>query len=588
MRPLLFILILCGLGAMSSRGEDVSVKASLSHRSAEIGSQIQLQIEIAGGSGNVNPPEIKVDGLDVRYAFPSKSRRIEIINGQMKSEERTTFVYEIVPQREGEFTIPALRVPVDGQVYQTMPAGLKVLKQGAPSDGSAPVTAFLEIEVKRTDVYVGEVVPVEVRLVVDQRMEVREVSNTPDLSGDGFTIQKFPRFEQSKEVRDGRAYSVFSFRSAMTPTKAGQLTIGPCELPFIASVESPRRAQQPRGNSAFDRFFSDPFFNPMAREHRRFTAKAQAVELNVKPLPVDGRPKDFAGAVGEFRMDGAGAPSTVKLGEPVTMRLIVSGEGNFDRVQAPVLVNEDGWKAYDASEKFDGDNELKTGGTKTFEVPVIPEAKHREMPQFQFSYFDPKAEKYVTLKTKPQPLVVEGEPLVAPAPVPTAAATPTPDAVSTPRTDITGIHYEEGARGSFAPIHKRAPFLAANGIAVLAAAGLLARRWGKVDPAKTRAGALRRERDELWSKVRGAGAEFYEQATRLLQVQAAIASGGEPAIVDAALAKRIVHADEETAAQIEAIFEARAERLYAGGAVSTVVSSAERERVLRVLEKVCR
>lgn len=589
MRALLSILMLCGLGATTSRGEDVSVSANLSHRVAEIGSQVHLEVEIAGGSGNVNPPDVQVDGLDVRFAFPSSSQHIEIINGRMKAEKRTTLLYEIVPQREGDFTIPALQVPVDGKVYQTTPVGLKVQKQGAAPDGSAPLSASLEIEVKRTEVYVGEVVPVEVRLIADDRMQIREVPNAPELSGDGFTIQKFPGLKQSREVRNGREYTVVSFKTAMTPTKAGKLTIGPCEIPFIASVQRQRRAQ-PRSRSQIDSFF-DGFFNAPT-EMRRFSAKAAAVELNVKPLPVDGRPKDFAGAVGEFRMDGVGSPSTVKLGEPVTMRLTVAGEGNFDRVQAPVLVSEDGWKAYDTSEKFDPDNESKTGGTKTFEVPVIPEAKHREMPQFQFSYFDPKAEKYVTLKTKAQPLVVEGEPLVAPAPAPSmptaATAAPAPDATPSPRNDISGIHYEEGARGTFAPIHTRALFWVANGLATLVAAGLLAGRWLQADPVKTRAGELRRERDELWSKVSGDGAEFYEHAARLLQVQAAIASGGEPASVDAALTKRIVQADEETAVVIEAIFDARAERLYAGGAVGTAVSSAERERVLRMLEKVCR
>lgn len=570
------VLALIAMFAASlAAAADVSVSAQFSHRTAEVGSQVQFQIEIKGAGGDVTPPTVQVDGLEVRFAFPSTSHQVQFINGRMTSERKTTLVYEVVPKREGDFLIPPLQLEVEGKIYRTEPAALKVQKGGAMQDGSAPLNALAEIEVKRTRVYLGEVVPVEVRLLADERMRVEEVPNMPELTGDGFTIQKFPKFTQSKEVREGREYTVVSFRTAMTPTKAGKLSIGPCEIPFIAQVQRAKRQQR---RSLFDQFFSDDFFNPLNTERRRFTATAAAVELDVRPLPVDGRPRSFSGAVGQFEFEASGSPAAVKIGEPVTMRLVVSGDGNFDRVQVPVQVNASGWKAYDAAEKFEPENDFKTSGKKTFEIPVVPEVRHRVMPQFEFSYFDPEAEKYVALTSKVEPLEVQGEPLVAPAPV----ATPTPEATPAPRSDIAGIRYEEGARRTFAPVHTRAGFWIANGVAALVALGLVASRWLRSDPAKARAAGLRREREDLMRTLRGGCAEFYEKAARLVQVETALRAGVEAASVDAAVAKRVLKMEEG----IDAIFDARAERLYAGGAVEMKVSSAERERIMPVLERV--
>ncbi|MEQ1861481.1 MAG: BatD family protein [Chthoniobacteraceae bacterium] len=567
----------------SALAADVAVRAQLSQRVAEVGASVQLQVEINGARGDVMPPEVDVEGLQIAYAFPSTSQRVQMINGQITSERSTTHVFEVVPKREGEFTIPALVVTVDGRAYKTEPVALKVQKRGAGADDAtkeAKVTAA--IEVKKKSVFVGEAVPVEVRLSAEGQMRIEEVPNAPALSGDGFTIQKFPRFTQQQTTSGGM---VIAFRTAMTATKAGKLTIGPCDIPFVARVA---RQRANRSKSLFDQFFPRDFTNPLSSESRRFDATAEAVEIEVKPLPVEGRPRDFSGAVGQFQFEGDGSPSTVKLGEPLTMRLRVTGEGNFDRVQAPTLVDADGWKAYEASEKFEAGNELKTTGTKAFEIPVVPEAKHRQMPQFQFSFFDPAAEKYVTLRSKPDALVVQGEPLVAPparaAESPSAAATPAPAAAA----DIAGLRYEEGPRRTFAPIFERPVFWIAHGFAALFALGFVAARGLRRDPAKARIAALRSERDELWRALRGGGDDFHERAARFVQVEAAIVGDVEAVSVDAPVANRVLNADAETAAAIDAIFDGRAARLYAGGAAVAPVSAADSERVLRVLDKLWR
>jgi hypothetical protein len=597
MRPrFLRSILLCLAWLMSTvvaLAQEVSVTARIGERTTEVNEPVQFEIEVSGATGNVDPPDVKVDGLEIQYAGPSSSRNIQIINGRMTSEIKTTFMYQIMPKREGDFTIPGQMLVVDGRPYKTQPIALKVQKGGdSGTEQGNGQRAFAEIVADKRTAYVGETFPVEVRFYVDRAVRMGEM-NMPSLGEGSFTAQKFPQPQQTIENRNGRDYTVYIFRTAVAPTKTGKLTLGPTDITFLAQMPLPGgQARRQRRNSPFgmldDLFNMRDSFGQVAR----YTVKAETLEIDVKTLPTEGRPKGFSGAIGHFEFEAEGSPSQVKLGEPVTMKLTVSGEGSFDRMKAPTMEDPTGWKAYDATEKFIAGNDQKNTGSKIFEIPVVPEEKQQWMPRYQFSYFDPVKEQYVTLRAKPEPLVVIGEPVVAPPPTPEVksapGAPPTP-APAAKATGLAGLSYEEGARGTFAPVHRRAGFWIANGAAGLVAFSLLAGRWLRRNPAAVRTATLRRERDELWAKVRAGGDDFYEHAVRLVQVQTALVRGGDAASVDAADARRAVKGDEELTAGIAAIFDERGERLYAGsGAVRAEVSAAERERVLKTLAQFCK
>lgn len=587
-RPLSTFIALLLAGMVNAASAAVSLQAQLSDQVTEVGSEVELSITITGANGDPTVSNLQVEGLDIQYEGPQVSRQIQMMNGQFSQTVQTTLVYRITPKREGDFTIPALTIKVDGNTYDTRPTSLKVTK-GAQQQGGQ---VFAEIKIPKKTIYVGETLSLEVRLWVDGQIRLDEVTNAPELSGDSFSLQKFPRVEQGVDQKDGRTYRVFTFRTSMTPTKAGKLSIGPCDIPFVAQVPRQKQKRQ-RG---FGSIFDDDFFDPFGAfaERKRYTAKAAALELDVKPLPTQNKPANFSGGIGQFTFDAEGSPSRIKYGDPVTMKIRVTGEGNFDRMKAPPLVDPNGWQSYDASAKFEPTNELKTAGTKTFELPVIPEGKHNQMPVFEFSYFDPVREQYVTLRSKPSPLVIEGEPLVAQpsTPPPTAAnapasATPAPAASKT-GNDIGGLRYEEGSLASFTPLYERPGFLIGNALAGLASVGLLGSRLLRRGTGTSRLTALRRERDELWRQVRKGGDDLYEHAARLVQTEAAIRGKVEAASVDASTALRIHPLDDESALGIQSIFDTLGERLYAGASTSvTAVSTREREQILKALEAYC-
>jgi hypothetical protein len=571
---------------------ELSAAANLSQRVAGVGENLRFEIKVNGARQLPAAPEVQADGLDIRYVGPSRSSVMRFSNGISQSETSVTFIYQVVPQRAGSFTIPAIDLAVDGVQLKTQPVGLTAEPRTGQGNGGREEIARAEIVVPKNTAYVGEAIPIELRLMIDAR--IRSGTNSkPDLHGEGFTIHDIVAPREEQQQIDGREYKVLIYRTAVTPSKAGKLTLGPAEIAFVARVP---RAQRNRQRSIFDLFDDDVFGDPFFAANQAFKAQTRPVEIEVKPLPAAGRPDDFSGAVGQFTLSAEGSPRQVNIGDPVTMKLTVRGRGNFNRMGAPLLSDPTGWRAYPPSQEFKPDDEVGISGAKTFSVAVIPEVKKSAMPQFSFSYFDPVAAKYVSLQSKSAPLAVTGVERSAPNPAPPSAdqradapiaAEAKPPAAA---NDILGLRYDHGqVRESFEPIYARRGFWLAQLVPLGILLALVGVRFLRVDPETRRKHEWKLERARLQARL-GHSAPgspaFLDDAARLLQLEAAASSGRDPASIDAAAAIGARWLDEETAREIEAIFDARGELLYAGGGgTDGSGTTMTRERVLQVIER---
>lgn len=114
--------------------------------------------------------------------------------------------------------------------------------------------------------------------------------------------------------------------------------------------------------------------------------------IDCRPLPQDGRPDDFSGAIGQFTLDTSVSPKEVAVGELVTVSTTVKGKGSLDGVTSPTLPSIPGFKQYPLKT-------LPAAGPLAIstEQIVIPENEQAStIPQVRFSYFDPDTGKYVT------------------------------------------------------------------------------------------------------------------------------------------------------------------------------------------------
>ena len=449
-------------------------------------------------------------------------------------------------------------------------------RQGA-QPGNAGKLVFAELIVPKKTAYVGEIVPAQIRLGFDPRAYPR-LTDGPEITGQGFTAQKLQQSGENEETVDGRLYHVVTFKTAIAAARAGKFEIGPVKAKAQVVVSRSRRS--PRTRSPFDLFnmddpFSDPFFaNPLSQfgERREIEIKSEPVTLEVKPLPT-GAPPGFSGAIGNFTMATDAKPKGVQVGDPITVTSTITGRGNFDRVGAPVIEDEGGWHKYPPSSKFAKDDEVGISGTKTFETVLSPNEKKQSLPVMAFAYFDPVKEQYVTLRSDPIAISVQGGAVAAASP---AAVPPgsTPHGKATKPQDILyQLTERPKVAQSFAPLYARLPFWSAQLIPLLALLGLIGWkiRQARIDNREARRiAALQHEAAELMRKLHRGDTtprDYYAEASRVVRVKAALASGSrqlDPNTVDVDTAADTFRLKGDSRERLRSLFEQCDEWQYSG------------------------
>ena len=604
------------LAAGFAFADSPSVTAVLSNSEMVVGETVELQIKVTGPGDATPPEEISIDGLEIHAT--GQSRQFEIHNFSTRSS--VTYNYTILPLRAGRFTIPPQTVRAGGSLLRTPELTLNVADAPGRSSGARPSRGtqsqsvrasdlvFAELIMPKKTAYVGEVVPVQIRMGFDPRVRPRLIE-PPEITGQGFTAQKLQESGQNSETINGRPYDVVTYKTAIAAARAGKFEVGPVKAKAQVLVPRARSAPRPRSRSPFDLFdlndpFSDPFFsNPFAQmgERREVEIKSEPVALEVKPLPPNA-PPSFSGAIGNFTMTTDAKPNSVQVGDPITVTSAISGRGNFDRVNAPVIEDERGWHKYPPSSKFKQDDEVGISGTKTFETVLSPNEKKQTLPPLAFSYFDPVKEQYVTVRSEPIAISVQGGAAVAnvaadQAGSPASAKAPAGKSPA-PATKPQDILYQLTDRGrameSFAPIYTRRFFWAAQLIPLLALLGFVV--W-KIRKAKIsnreaqRMAALHHEAAELMHRLRRNDAlprEYYAEASRVVRVKTALASasrGIDPNIVDAETAADTFKLNSDERDQLRRLFEQSDEWQYSGAHNGPGrISPENRREVLELIE----
>jgi BatD DUF11 like domain len=586
-----FLIVTIGgiLAASSALADSPSVTAVLSNSEAVVGEMVELQIKVSGSRDAKLPENIVVNGLEIHPT--GTSHQFEMRNFTTTSS--VTYSYRILPLQAGRFTIPSQTIQVGGKSLRTPDLTLNVADSPGSSSASRPSQraqpgtaskfAFAELIVPKKTAFVGEMVPVQIRLGFDPRAYPR-LTDGPEITGQGFTAQKLQQSGENEETVDGRLYHVVTFKTAIAAARAGKFEIGPVKAKAQVVVSRSRRS--PRGRSPFDLFnmddpFSDPFFsNPFSQfgERREVEIQSDPVALEVKPLPPNA-PPDFSGAIGNFTMTTDAKPKSVQVGDPITVTSTVSGRGNFDRVGAPVLEDERGWHKYPPSSKFAKDDEVGISGTKTFETVLSPNEKKQTLPVMEFAYFDPVKEQYVTLRSDPVAISVQGGAVAAASPiaVPPGSTPPATATKPAPATKPQDILYQLTERPrvvqSFTPLYVRPIFWSAQLLLLFALLGLIGWkiRQARIDDREARRiAALQHEAAELMRKLhRGdtSPREYYAEASRVVRVKAALASGSrqiDPNTVDVDTAADTFRLNRDSRERLRRLFEQCDEWQYSG------------------------
>jgi len=434
------ILVVFASTAVAMADEQPQIIAQLERDRIYEGESVSYQV-VLNHVTNPSPPDLSAFKKDFEVAplghRDMNSSSVTIVNGQMTKVVRRgrAYNYRLTPRRAGVIRVPAPVAMVDGRELRGRELTLRVV---APDDQdlvrmdiavepksvypTQPFTVTLSVAVKalpepdadRSPVVPGrsgppalfipwvndDELPDGLKPKVDWRSWLGPMQNP---RGMGFSVNHLGRnsvfslFEEQalafcpKPLRvrrpdgDGRMtdYWEYQFSRTFVPEKIGKYTFGPATLKGMIAT---------RVAGAYS----------MAGE--QVYAVARPVTVDVKDVPAEGRPDSFLGAIGAFTWSAGLAPTKAKVGDPMTLTLVLKGTGSLDGAFAPDLA-----RMSDVAEKFkmyEPTQEVK-GNRCEFTYTLRPlEAGIEAFPAVPASYFDVETGKYVTLETEPIPLEI--------------------------------------------------------------------------------------------------------------------------------------------------------------------------------------
>lgn len=403
-----------------------SLKATLDRNVVPVGESVTLALAFEGGAPQSPPALPPIQGLRPGNVSPA----YQLVNGQLVG---ATYSYSLQATQPGDVVIPAITASVAGQQLSSQPLNLKIVPASAAAS-TLTNFAFVRLIVPKTEVYEREAFPVEIHLYF------RNVDGIqmPQLKAEGFSIGQFAEPVQTQTQVGSAIYNLIIFKSSATAARAGDLKLGPVECSLNVLIPVQRR-------DPFDAF---GFFGP-THQRKPTTLVGDPVQMRVLPLPNDNVPPTFNGAVGTFTMNVSAAPTDVAVGDPITVKVNISGSGRLDSLTLPEQTQWRDFNSYPPDKKVQAADPLGLRGSVAFDQVIIPQNHEiRLLPPLEFSFFDPAQRQYRTLKGPAVPITVRSARVANVPPPPPTNATTAPE--TQPADDILHIRpqFAEGAAGA--------------------------------------------------------------------------------------------------------------------------------------------
>ena len=382
----IFILfILMGIGVQAQ----VSFVVKASKKTLGINERLRIDFEMNEDGDNFVPPSFK--GFNV-VGGPNQSISNSWING--KRSYSKTYSYFLAPKSQGTFSINQATIEIDDQIYKTTP--LKIIiteavskpKDGNSADYVASENVHLIAEVSKTNPFLNEAITVVYKLYVSNDVSITrswQELDTPKFQDFWSQYIEEKREQQIYETTyQGKPYRYVILKKAVLyPQKTGELTIEPLTLDVPIDVQGNTR-------DIFGR-------RRMTRVNRTISAGKRII--NVKPLPTEGRPDDFSGAVGNFNFSVSVNKTMLDANEALELKIRTKGIGNLKLFNLPSLTLPSSLEVYEPVR--DNKVAINIKGMNGFisdTYTIIPQYKGSyPIRPISFSYFDVTSSKYKTI-----------------------------------------------------------------------------------------------------------------------------------------------------------------------------------------------
>jgi len=420
---ILSVLLIALSSHLSAQDVNFTLKAP---SQVSVGQRFSVTFMANASIGSFQTPTF--EGFQV-LSGPSRSENssISFVNGKVSQNTNVSYTYILQAPTKGTFSIAPASCKIDGKSYTTTKHSIEVLGNGSAASTTQASTdsgnkqspnmngvddkqLFIKAFADKTKVYRGEQILLTNKiytLIPVSNLSVDKLSSYPGFWSINL-LENNQQLQQYNQVIDGKEYIVADLKKeALFAQKTGKLEIAPMELSCVAKI--PRTKKKTQTNDPFfDSFFNDPFFNNAYQsiEKKLYT---KPITIEVLPLPTQGKPADFSGAVGSFSISSNIDQKNVKANEAITVKYTVSGEGNIDLIPDLSVQFPADFEVYDpkiTTNSKKGNSGVS--GYKMFEYTLIPRsAGTYEIPSVSFNFFNPKTKRYQVKSTDAYSVEVE-------------------------------------------------------------------------------------------------------------------------------------------------------------------------------------
>ena len=418
-----FLLIFLSLwfisAAYQASAAKLSAQAAIEKSEVYLGESFIFQVQVEGDD---SPDQPDLSGIANFIAQSlggrqNSSSSVTIINGKVTKNLRRGYIfsYRLTPKKAGTLTIPAIEVSAGSQKVRTLALRIRV---------AVPVETEnfkLRMELSSDKCYVGQPITLTVIWYVGKDVEEFQF-NLPVLMDERFALadldtpidpKKKDRYlriplgdgeangEKGRGRLNGTDYLTVRFQKILIPQRSGDITIprGTIACNAVVGHQQQRRSRDP--------FFDDFFGSRRQAIVKKFVVPSNEPILTVLDLPEEGRPDNFTGLVGKYNVVADAVPTEVRVGDPITFTIRVSGQDYLEDVKLPPLHRQ---PVLDRDFKIPAEmaSGKMEGSAKTFTQTL--RVKHEDVktiPSIALPYFDTGTGRYAVAYTKPISLSVK-------------------------------------------------------------------------------------------------------------------------------------------------------------------------------------
>ena len=382
-----FIILFFALNCLFISAQ-VKFDATVSKNKLGLNERLRVDFVMNQNGDNFSPPDFENFQI---IGGPNQSISTKYVNGERSFSK--TYSYFLQPLRKGSLRIKQASIEIDGEEYKSLP--IEVIITDSVDQPSDSVTQYYNDEdielralISKTSPYVNEPITIVYKLYYKAPIRVSNAQETETPKYKDFWNQdiKIPQLKIQSEIYKGQNYNVVEWKKVVLyPQKSGLLEISPLSINLMLDVPTDKR---------------DFFGNIIIDQTSQFISTGTR-RINVKQLPLNNMPSSFTGAVGEFEFDVILDKSSLRATESFQAELKVKGRGNLKLFDLPDLLVPGSMELFEPQREESINTNLSgMNGSVTKLFTVIPRFQGSfPIEQVEFSYFDPKLEKYKILKS---------------------------------------------------------------------------------------------------------------------------------------------------------------------------------------------